>query len=96
MVERLRGRALQRMRKLVATEQPLCPDCEKEGRVTAWYPDGELDHIRPIAKGGTNDRSNLQGTCKDHNRERRNKSFGFAHKDRVRIGHDGWPVEGKG
>lgn len=64
--ERIRGRPLQRLRKQVMREQPLCPECEAEGRAVAWYEGGELDHIVPLSKGGTNERSNLVGRCRPH------------------------------
>ena len=35
-----------------------------------WYEDGHLDHIKPLAEGGTNDRSNLQGLCGRHHDEK--------------------------
>lgn len=34
---------------------------------------GEVDHKVPLSKGGTNDRSNLQLTCKPCNRKKRNR-----------------------
>lgn len=30
----------------------------------------ELDHVVPLAQGGTHERSNLQGLCADHHREK--------------------------
>lgn len=30
----------------------------------------ELDHIVPLAQGGTHERSNLQGLCVEHHREK--------------------------
>lgn len=89
--ERIRGSALQKLRRQVAAEQPLCPDCEAQGRVTAWYEQGgELDHVKPLHKGGTNERSNLEGVCKLHHDERTAREQG--HRRRVKVGADGWPV----
>src|SRR5690349_18493319 len=57
--QRLRGRALQRLRKTVLAEQPLCP-CTRPGRAVLAV---EVDHITPLSLGGTYERSNLQGLC---------------------------------
>lgn len=76
--ERIRGRPLQRLRKQIMKEQPLCPDCEAEGRAVAWYEGGELDHIVPLSKGGTNERSNLVGLCKVHHDQKSERERGNA------------------
>jgi 5-methylcytosine-specific restriction enzyme A len=57
---RLRGRAGVRLRQQVRDEEPLCRRCLAEGRTRAT---AEVDHIRPLSRGGSNDRSNLQGLC---------------------------------
>lgn len=44
----------------VKREEPLCRPCKACGRVT---PAAEVDHIKPKAQGGTDDRENLQGIC---------------------------------
>lgn len=61
-VQRLTGRKGVALRTLVRTEEPLCRRCLAEGRVSATT---EVDHIVPLAWGGTNDRGNLQGLCYD-------------------------------
>lgn len=60
-VDRIRGRAGVKLRRLVLREEPLCRPCLDVDRTTASE---EVDHIVPLAEGGTNDRSNLQGICK--------------------------------
>lgn len=58
--ERLTGTPLFKMRFSMWTENPYCANC---GRLLD-YPQGfHLDHITPLAAGGTNDRSNLQLLC---------------------------------
>lgn len=58
--DRVRGRPLQRMRAALFSENPLCVECEKTGRV-------ELatirDHVIPLAEGGADDKANSQGLC---------------------------------
>lgn len=60
---RIRGRALQRIRREILSESPLCVMCSAEGRVTIAT---ELDHRTPLAKGGTHARENLQPLCREH------------------------------
>ena len=83
--ERIRGRKLQRIRKRILAEQPLCPICEIEGRVRAAT---EVDHIKPLWAGGDNSRANQQGLCTEHHRA---KSID-ERWPRQRIGEDGWPL----
>ena len=60
VVERKRGRAGQRDRAEVMTEEPLCRACLDEGRTSATT---VVDHIKPLAWGGSDKRSNKQGLC---------------------------------
>jgi 5-methylcytosine-specific restriction protein A len=92
-VERLRGRALQRMRERVAAEQPLCPDCQAEGRALLWYPDGELDHVLALHRGGTNDRENLLGRCKRHHMIKTARDRGCRARTTRRCDAAGWPID---
>ena len=62
---RIRGRKGVTLREQVRREEPLCRACLAEGRVSAT---SEVDHISPLAEGGTNDRINLQGLCADHHK----------------------------
>lgn len=57
---RKRGRAGQRDRAQVIAEEPLCRECLKHGRSTAT---AIVDHIKPLAWGGSDERSNKQGLC---------------------------------
>ena len=81
------------MRKQVASEQPLCPDCEAEGRVTAWFPVGELDHVLALSHGGTNDRGNLVGRCKRHHLAKTARDMGHRPKPARGCDAHGWPTE---
>lgn len=72
--QRLRGRALQRMREAKRAENPLCVDCYAKGIVRAW---DELDHEVPIEKGGTDDWENLIGRCWSCHRSKTAKDRGY-------------------
>ena len=55
------GRAWKRIRDRYIKSHPLCEECEKQGRLT---PAEEVHHIRPLSKGGGNEKSNLMALCK--------------------------------
>jgi 5-methylcytosine-specific restriction protein A len=87
-VERLRGRAAveQRLRRLRRTSG-LCQDCTTQGRVEVAT---VVDHIVPLAHGGSDRDENTRNLCKLHHAERTAEQFG--HKPKVSIGVDGWPT----
>lgn len=58
--QRLRGRAGVKDRESVLRDEPLCRTCRAAGRVTMAI---VVDHIVPLAHGGTNARSNKQPLC---------------------------------
>lgn len=60
-VKRVRGRAGQKARAQVIAEEPLCRICLTKGRTRKTE---IVDHIIPLAWGGSDDRSNKQGLCK--------------------------------
>ncbi len=59
--KRVTGRRLQTMRDRLFSDHPLCVECERLGRVTLAT---QRDHITPLAEGGTDDDSNVQGLCR--------------------------------
>ena len=89
MAERLRGRrgVEQRRRRLQA--EPLCRDCKAKGITTAAT---EVDHIVPLALGGSDVDDNCRPLCRECHLKRGAEQFG--HKaPKQRIGLDGWPEE---
>jgi 5-methylcytosine-specific restriction protein A len=78
--DKLRLRILQR-------DKWLCVQCSKTGRVS---PATSVDHIKPKAKGGTDDPSNLQSLCGECRKAKDARDSGRPL--RPRIGADGWPL----
>lgn len=58
--KRITGRKLQAMRADLFTRQPLCAECERQGRVSRAT---QRDHIKPLSDGGADDQTNEQGLC---------------------------------
>lgn len=61
--------------------------CKAKGLITrATVP----DHIKPLAKGGTDTDDNIRCLCAEcHDKVTREE---FGHRQRVEIGADGWPA----
>lgn len=55
------GRRWREIRQRFVSENPLCEECAKEGRLT---PAEEVHHIIPMSHGGTHDWNNLMALCK--------------------------------
>ena len=64
---RLRGRPGERQRELRRQMHPLCAECQKLGIIR---PTDEIDHIIPLAMGGSDTDDNVQGLCKPHHDEK--------------------------
>jgi len=57
---RVRGRPLQRARARLFEHEPLCVRCQAAGRVV---PATIRDHVVPLAEGGADLETNVQGLC---------------------------------
>ena len=86
---RLRGRPGERQRKRRLQMHPLCAECQKLGRIT---PTDEIDHIIPLAIGGTDTDENTRNLCDEHNLKRTAEQFDLKSPVPA-IGQDGWPIE---
>lgn len=86
----LKGAHLTKRRKQMYIDNPHCNVC---GRLTQ-YPKGfQIDHIKPLSKGGTDTPDNVQLLCLDCHDTKTAKDLN--HVTRPIIGLDGWP-EGEG
>lgn len=82
------GNAWNKLRKVILQRDcHLCQPCLRAGRVTSAT---QVDHIKPKAKGGTDDEGNLQAICTPCHEAKTATDNGC--KVRLMIGSDGWPV----
>lgn len=90
--ERGYGRAWDRLRaQALKRDGYLCQPCLAMGRPTAAT---QVDHMRPKAKGGTDDLENLQSICGPCHADKTKIEAAEAQGRKVKptIGADGWPV----
>lgn len=70
-----------RIRGMQLSSSPLCVHCQANGHTT---PANEVDHITPLANGGTHAFSNLQSLCKScHSKKTVAQSLGW---NKVEVG----------
>lgn len=88
---RLRGRPWRRLRDSLLAREPLCRTCNARGRVRVAT---EVDHITPLAEGGTDDPSNLAPICTPCHKAKTASESARARggRGKVAIGADGWPI----
>lgn len=83
------GRPWRRLRdQILRRDCYLCQPCRRNGHVTEA---AEVDHIVNVARGGTDDPSNLESTC--HECHVAKTLVESGQKPKQPIGVDGWPVE---
>lgn len=74
---------------ILRRDKGLCQPCLAKQRLTQAT---QVDHIKPKAKGGTDDECNLQAICAPCHIVKTVVDQGGRPK--VMLGTDGWPVEG--
>ena len=80
------GTAWDKLRKFILQrDKHLCQAC-----LPRPTPANHVDHIRPKAKGGTDEPSNLQALCKPCHDAKTLRDEGK--RARLAIGEDGWPT----
>jgi 5-methylcytosine-specific restriction protein A len=75
------------IRARILSRDVLCVMCAGKGLARLGE---EVDHIKPLHKGGTDDESNLQALCVECHKVKSARDLG--HAPRVTIGRDGWPI----
>lgn len=74
-VQRLRGsQAVKQRRRRLLRTKGLCEHCQAKG-ITRLAT--VVDHIKPLAHGGTDDDSNTRNLCDDCNRDATAEQFGY-------------------
>lgn len=89
-VQRGYGKEHQRIREELKRTVILCEHCTKEGRTAIGC---IADHITPLAKGGSADRSNYQWLCQDCADKKDAADRGVTYRPKRQIGKDGWPID---
>ena len=88
--DRIRGRALQRIRYRVLANNPLCVRCQAKNKVVIAT---QVDHIIALVHGGSDDKhddSNRAGLCDSCHLDKTAEDLGRTPKPV--IGLDGYPI----
>lgn len=91
---KLRGRPWARLRaKILKRDQMMC-QCEKcKGKRLVAH---EVDHIKPLSQGGTDDEWNLRAMNRECHLTKSKREANANFVERPAIGVDGWPIEDDG
>lgn len=84
-LKRIRGRALQRIRREMIAKDPRCAMCRRILAGIDWH----VDHIQALVNGGEDAPENRQLLCAPCHEKKTRKDLG----QRPEIGLDGWPAE---
>ena len=87
--KRITGTTLQNLRKRWFASNPLCVKCQSKDIVRLAT---QLDHIKPLHKGGTNSDDNYQSLCVECHDEKSKTERGHTYKSKRTIGLDGWAI----
>lgn len=79
--------------RVLKRDMHLCQPCRQAGRLTEAK---AVDHIKPKAKGGTDDDDNLQAICTDCHADKTTREAaeaqGRTYRKRVRFDAKGFPI----
>jgi len=84
------GTAHDKMRKHLLATVVTCEGCERQGRST---PGAIADHIKPLAEGGTGERSNYQLLCEHCSDAKTLADKGQTALPKGGVGRDGRPTD---
>lgn len=88
----LTGRPWRRLRDKIMRRDGFMCQCEKcKGEKLIAH---EVDHIKPLSQGGTDEPDNLRAMHKDCHAEKSKAEAQPTYKPRAVIGLDGYPIEG--
>lgn len=88
--ERGYGAAHEKMRAHLIATVILCEECTRQGRTTS----GTIaDHIKPLAQGGTGDRSNYQLLCRPCSDAKTLADKGQQPRAIRGVDQCGWPID---
>lgn len=73
---------------MLVRDKYLCQPCLRLGRYREAQ---EVDHIKPLSKGGTDNPRNLEGICKPCHEAKTLIDSGV--KAKIAIDVDGWPIK---
>lgn len=85
---RITGYAWMKIREKVLRLEPICYICKAKGKITLGK---EVDHIKALINGGTNDMENLAAVCVPCHQEKSRKDMGWKEKPEIDV--TGWPIE---
>ena len=85
--KRTRGRKWMQLRaSAMIRDCGLCQPCARQGRLSIAV---DVDHIKALTNGGTDDPDNLQAICKACHDDKTRADMGL--KPKHTTGIDGWP-----
>ncbi len=88
----LTGRPWRRKREQILARDGYMCQCEKCKGMKLIA--NEIDHIKPLSQGGTDDDANLQSMHKDCHAEKTKRESNVGYRPKTAVGADGWPTEG--
>ena len=84
------GAAWDKKRKaILERDKHLCQTCKRRTKIMIG---NQVDHIKPKAKGGTDDAANLEAICDPCHKAKTARDNGKEYRPKRTTGTDGWPT----